>query len=174
MRGNPQARFWSRGGGSDPLADCNKGLDDQAHQGRHALHTEKPVRDGRTDRPEQAVDGDHLGSDDRQKQWERPYSHTQEEKPAAPSARKWLLQLKAFSWTFQRGSSCAPESRTLGAVIHHGYGQPTPGAGARVVRIWPVRAPLAMLAVPCHSVATRNNVLLSAPPRAHAKHPRSR
>src|SRR2546430_6779755 len=54
------------------------------------------------------------------------------------------------------------------------YGQPTPGAGASTTSTWPVRAPPAMLVVPLHSVATRNNVLLSAPPSAQAKQPRSK
>src|SRR5579864_2143408 len=54
------------------------------------------------------------------------------------------------------------------------YSQPTPGAGASTVSTWPVRAPSAMLVVPCHSVAIMNSVLLLAPPSAQAKHPRSR
>src|SRR6266581_1175036 len=58
--------------------------------------------------------------------------------------------------------------------VRTSYDQPAPGAGTSTVSTWPVRAPSAMLVVPCHSVAIMNSVLLLAPPSAQAKHPRSR
>ena len=53
------------------------------------------------------------------------------------------------------------------------YGQPAPGAGAWAVRIRPVRSSSAMVSGPRHSLATMKSVLLSVPPSAQAKHPRS-
>ncbi len=60
------------------------------------------------------------------------------------------------------------------SALHLGYGQPTPGAGARVMRTWPVRAWSVMFSGPRHSATIMNSVCLFTPPSMHAKQLRSR
>src|SRR5829696_1847082 len=79
--------------------------------------------------------------------------------------RSWAGRSPPRHWTLGHGGRAGTRILT--------YGQPAPGAGARVVRIRPVRSSSAMVSGPRHSLATMNSVLLSVPPSAQAKHPRS-
>src|SRR6266704_1661291 len=69
--------------------------------------------------------------------------------------------MRRFGWSLQIEQNKLKERLMLGSsqrrhssALYLGYGHPACGAGARTVRIWPVRDPSAIFSAPFHSVAS--------------------